>query len=128
MLPAVPPVKFGPVQLLPEKAFCNCEKETLVTFLRAPWRLVMMISGYAPILTVVKAGIAVPVNGSFPLMLNASGWAVDVLPGYALTRSVPCRLARAAPKAGQVPAAFTPSPRPLSPSLPPPATELIRDR
>jgi hypothetical protein len=41
----------------------------------------MKIIGAAPTDTVVAVGIAVPVKGSFPLMLNAKTCAVDVLPG-----------------------------------------------
>src|SRR5258707_1689418 len=40
--------------------------------------------------------------------------------------SVPARFASAAPKLGQTPEAFTPYPRPASPSLPPPSVEFAR--
>src|ERR1019366_7559280 len=86
----------------------------------------MKIIGAAPTEVVVGVGMVVPVNGSFPLRLNARMWAVDVLAGYALRISVPSRFARAAPKAGQTPEVLMPYPRPASPSVPPPSFEFAR--
>jgi hypothetical protein len=68
-------------QLDPLKAAFKFESAALLTVFSAPVRWVMKIIGAAPTDTVVAVGIAVPVKGSFPLMLNAKTWAVDVLPG-----------------------------------------------
>src|SRR5437588_934706 len=113
-------------QFAPLKAACSCASVASVTLESAPVRWVMKMIGAAPTEVVVAAGIVVLVNGSFPLMLNARTWAVDVLPGDALRISVPSRCARSAPKTGQTPDALTPYPRPARPSEPPPRVEFAR--
>src|SRR5438105_14064631 len=114
------------LQLAPLKAACNCASVASVTEASAPVRWVMKMIGAAPADVVVAAGIVVLVNGSFPLMLNARTWAVDVLPGDALRISVPSRCARSGPKTGQTPDALTPYARAGRPAEPPPRAQVAR--
>ena len=58
-------------QLIPPNTCWSSESVALVTVFSAPSRWVIKMTGVAPTEIVVETGIAVPVNGSFPLMAKA---------------------------------------------------------
>ena len=99
MIPAPTPNAFA-LQFVPENTECSAESLAFLTVFNAPCRLVMNTIGEAPTDTVVDAGMASPVKGSVPLILNARTCAVAMLPGEAAQDVTAFEVGKRGPKAG----------------------------